>query len=217
MVRAIYFDVGGTLSHASTDKAHPHQSFKTILAGLLNCDLNDFTAELKNFLWTSRESKAAIVHKLCQHFGVHNRHSILSDLEKHDFSVKLYDGVYPCLKTLASSYYLGILSNTSVWTALDHNDLGLSEYIGHSILSCRVGVAKPSPEIFRIARKWVGLPPDNIIYVGDTWDIDILPALKCGWQAIYVNPNNHPVDSNILSIHGLDELPALIRRLSGRQ
>jgi len=48
------------------------------------------------------------------------------------------------------------------------------------------GVAKPDPGFFRKIVDLSGLPPNEIVYVGDRIDNDVLPALRAGMQAIFV-------------------------------
>jgi HAD superfamily hydrolase (TIGR01509 family) len=52
------------------------------------------------------------------------------------------------------------------------------------ITSCDLGVAKPDPEIFRLAQARVGLPPGEIVYVDDIAKY-AEAAHEAGFQAIH--------------------------------
>jgi len=54
----------------------------------------------------------------------------------------------------------------------------------HIIASCEVGWAKPDPEIFLEASRRLGIPPTEILHVGDRWELDIDGALRAGCGAV---------------------------------
>lgn len=51
--------------------------------------------------------------------------------------------------------------------------------------SGRVGVAKPDPRIFALTIEALGVRPDVIVHVGDSWSADVEGALAAGWNAIW--------------------------------
>ncbi|MCI4343004.1 MAG: HAD family hydrolase [Thermoplasmata archaeon] len=54
----------------------------------------------------------------------------------------------------------------------------------HIVTSCEVGRAKPAPEIFRDAARRLGLPPHEILHVGDRWELDVEGAQEAGYGAV---------------------------------
>jgi FMN phosphatase YigB (HAD superfamily) len=92
--------------------------------------------------------------------------------------------------------------------------------IPHVIASCEVGRAKPSPEIFVEASRRLGVPLEQILHVGDRWELDIVGALTSGcgaalyrglWahypEGLYPAPDPaDPHDPNVRTIERLDEL-----------
>lgn len=48
-----------------------------------------------------------------------------------------------------------------------------------------VGVAKPDRQIFAITLDALGIVPDVIVHVGDSWSADVEGALAAGWNAIW--------------------------------
>ena len=80
------------------------------------------------------------------------------------------------------------------------------------------GVEKPSPSFFLRVAESVGLPPEQIAYVGDRVDNDVLPAKAAGMLAVFVRrgpwgyvhagwPEAAAAD---VRIESLDELPAAL-------
>jgi FMN phosphatase YigB (HAD superfamily) len=80
-------------------------------------------------------------------------------------------------------YLLGIIANTITereipdWIESD----GLADCFQAIVLSSRVGIRKPNPEIFREAARRVGTDPSKCAYVGDNPDYDVLGARGAGF------------------------------------
>jgi len=61
--------------------------------------------------------------------------------------------------------------------------VGLGEYVDTVVSSCDVGAMKPSPTIFLEAAKRLGLNPESMVHVGDSYLEDVLGALSAGYAA----------------------------------
>lgn len=48
-------------------------------------------------------------------------------------------------------------------------------------LSFQTGLMKPDPEFFRLVQ-----PSENAIMIGDTYQNDILPAIRLGWRTVWI-------------------------------
>jgi putative hydrolase of the HAD superfamily len=114
---------------------------------------------------------------------------------------------------------LGIVSNTFVNRAsLEKHlqQLGLLEFFPVQLYSYEYHVRKPSAELLQIAAEKIGEAHENIIFVGDRIDNDILPALASGMHAIlkdaYTNAGKS-TPPGARRIRLLSELPALIEQL----
>jgi putative hydrolase of the HAD superfamily len=73
-----------------------------------------------------------------------------------------------------------------------------------------VGVAKPDPAMFTLALDSLGLPPDEVAFVGDTVRYDVGPAESCGLHAFHFDPHHICADRAHKHIYRLAELAPLI-------
>ena len=55
------------------------------------------------------------------------------------------------------------------------------------IVSGEVGTDKPESDIFRLAEKISGKTGKELLYIGDSPELDIIPAAELGWKTIWFN------------------------------
>jgi len=79
---------------------------------------------------------------------------------------------------------MGIISNIISTSVVPHflQEYGILQYMECQIMSSVTGIRKPSPEIFRIAEKDMDLSPEELAYVGDTISRDVRGARNAGWR-----------------------------------
>lgn len=117
------------------------------------------------------------------------------------------------LKRAKPRYRLGIISNFygNLATLLEEARLlGLLDVV---VDSNRVGVQKPNPEIFRYALKQLGLSADRVIFVGDSYERDMIPSRELGMKTVWLrgpNPATIGAEEVDACISSLSELEALI-------
>lgn len=87
-------------------------------------------------------------------------------------------------QSLRSRYRCSILSNADI-SLRDRlkSELGLDSYFDDIVVSAEVGMAKPRPEVFRLAADRLGLPPEACVFVDD-WDKNVEAARAVGMQAV---------------------------------
>jgi HAD superfamily hydrolase (TIGR01509 family) len=92
----------------------------------------------------------------------------------------------PLLAELARGRKMAVVSNFNgnLEQVLDEFDLRRSFQV--IIDSTVVGVAKPDPEIFRMAVRQIGVPADRCAVIGDSYDRDIVPGKAAGCRTIWV-------------------------------
>ncbi|MDI2131058.1 HAD family hydrolase [Yinghuangia seranimata] len=122
----------------------------------------------------------------------------------------------PVLRKLAPDYRLGIVSNSSA----DHQRhkldvIGLLPYVADALVcSEQHGAAKPAASIFAAGCRALGLPPHEVAYVGDKYDLDAVGAREAGLRAYWLDRGRTAsattVEPGIRVLQTLDELPAAL-------
>jgi len=115
---------------------------------------------------------------------------------------------------------LGILSNTFVnaYSLEKHlEQIGILDFFTVRMYSYEFDFRKPDARIFKIAAERIGEAAENIMYVGDRIDKDIIPALRIGMTPVlktaYTNAGKTP-PNGAWKITQISELPTLIKELN---
>lgn len=115
--------------------------------------------------------------------------------ERQLASITLFVEAAPLFSLLKEmDFVLGIITNGPIEHQLKKiRQLGLFEWFDRDriLISDEIGIAKPDQEIFRHYRKQIGLAPQQLIYVGDSWHNDVVPSSESGWQSIWFNHRDH--------------------------
>ena len=98
--------------------------------------------------------------------------------------VSFFDGTLDLLKSLSQRYSLGVISNGNA----DVNHIGVGHLFDFSLSSEAAGVAKPHAAIFQQALALANTNREEMVYVGDDPERDILGAQSAGLHAIWFNP-----------------------------
>lgn len=86
-------------------------------------------------------------------------------------------------------FALAILSNWPLAVTIDRfaDAHGWTRHLRAIVVSQRVGIIKPHPEIFRAAEEALGHRAGGaILHVGDDWAADVLGAGAAGWRTAYL-------------------------------
>jgi putative hydrolase of the HAD superfamily len=97
-------------------------------------------------------------------------------------------GVREVLEHLQGRTVIGIVTNNEVpeqEEKLDH--FRLRSLVDFMIVSAGVGVAKPDPQIFRLALARAGTRPEETVMIGDSWGSDITGARNTGIRPVWFN------------------------------
>ena len=76
--------------------------------------------------------------------------------------------------------------------------LGLHDWIPEelTIISGQVGLTKPDVEIFRLMERRLKLAPEDICYLGDSFENDVVGAKAAGWKAVWYNHRGRQADNH---------------------
>jgi putative hydrolase of the HAD superfamily len=84
---------------------------------------------------------------------------------------------------------LGVVSNSDGRVEEALTAAGIRDRFDLVLDSAVVGVEKPDPAIFRAALSALGVAPDEALYVGDLYDVDVVGARAAGIEAILLVPD----------------------------
>lgn len=203
-IKGIIFDYGGTID------SHGDHWSEVIYDGYINAGLKiDKVQFRESYVYAEREL-ARTRHILPQH----NFYDLLlikmqlelsdlasrgvieqSDVEKYAKPIAKYcydcarsscEEARPVIEQLSKRYPLMLVSNFygNVETVI--RDMGLREYFQGVIESAVVGVRKPNPTIFKLGVVALGLNPEDVLVVGDSFRKDIEPSLSLGCQVAWL-------------------------------
>jgi putative hydrolase of the HAD superfamily len=89
----------------------------------------------------------------------------------------------------AAGLRLGVVSNSDGRVEEALRAAGIDDRFDVILDSALVGVEKPDPAIFRAALAALGVAPEEALYVGDLYDVDVVGATAAGMEAILLVPD----------------------------
>ena len=97
-------------------------------------------------------------------------------------------GAKKVVEYLASRFQLGVISNGLPDVQYKKLEtLGIRHLFHCIVLSEELGVEKPNPGIFLHAISLVGATPEVSLYIGDSYQADVVGAKKAGMKACWLN------------------------------
>ncbi|WP_249684774.1 YjjG family noncanonical pyrimidine nucleotidase [Flavobacterium sp. CYK-55] len=122
----------------------------------------------------------------------------------------LFEHTHETLGYLQQRYDLHIITNGFAEVQFKKMTRShLSPYFKTITNSEQAGAKKPNPIIFEHALKVAKADKQQSIMVGDSIEADILGALDFGMQAVFFNPNQIPLEFDVVQITNLAELKKL--------
>lgn len=138
-------------------------------------------------------------------------------------NIQMLDGMRLTLEFLKENHIpVGLITNGPTEHQLKKvNKLGLYDYVqpSHVIVSGSTAFQKPQKEIFNLATAQFGMNPETTLYVGDSYDNDVMGAHKGGWKSMWFNhrgrqfPGGQPVHD--IEINSFEELFGAVKVLFG--
>jgi putative hydrolase of the HAD superfamily len=204
-IRAIVFDVGGTLIYPADPVGETYARFARKCGAKLAPEATT-TAFREAFKSCSPRGKGAVPRdgndrawwkQVVAKSTIDKSFPDPAAFEAFFEDVYLYFakpeawGIYPeVLEVLEDlrdrGVDMGILSN---WDARLHAVLdgsGLGEFLPNRFISAELGWEKPDPAIYRHVTEIMRLPPGSVLSVGDDPKNDVEGPKKAGWQAIQI-------------------------------
>lgn len=217
-VKVVLFDAGNTLVHVNLDEFRrllrrhgcPEAAERVERAELVvrhRLDTADTIAK------TTDQSRWVLYYgSILDEIGAPR--AILDDLRAYHERTNLWDTVRPdtpaVLKRLRRRSRLGVVSNSNGTVADVLARMGLAGHFETIVDSHVVGVEKPDPRIFEIALDRMKARPEEAVYVGDIYHVDVVGARRAGIRGILLDPGDVHGDKDCERIRTLASLESLL-------
>lgn len=213
MATTVYFDLDGTLldyntpfaelftqtlpANASDEMVETY--YEQVLSGITQVEENPYR---QAFEMVRREYDLDI-----------NPEALAAEYVKNEAdATHVPPSVKRLVEAVAAQHQTGILTNGDGRMQRQKIEQhALDDLVDTVIVSNEVGARKPSQEIFEEAKEQ--LPAETFVYIGDTFEEDIVPAREAGFKTVYVGEENQP-DAEVTT-QGTEELAAILLPLIG--
>ncbi len=133
--------------------------------------------------------------------------------------VETVTGAAPALAILCERARLIVVSNAQASRPDDVRRalarVGLAQYIADVITPTTVGVTKEDHAFWPAVLTYLDLDPAEVIVVGDSYDRDIVPAVRAGLRTVWLSAGQQwRLADRGLTIGTLADLPAAVRILA---
>lgn len=113
---------------------------------------------------------------------------------RRESGVRLFDGVRRLLSDLRNAgYELGLLTNglsDSQWDKI--HSLGIEASFAAIVVAGDIGAYKPDERAFRVLLDRLGADRARALFVGDSYDTDIVGASAVGLASAWIRPHGTP-------------------------
>ena len=232
-IKAVLFDLDGTLRYNSPSYAQLFDDYVSGLDGVLNTQENrrramrwehhywagapDYMADREAYgedeggFWTNYDRRRMIA------FGFHPERAAALALQVQQYmtTYKPVDMLYPdAIQTLVvlgqRGLKVGLVSNRQ--KSIDEllAKLGLSEHLAFSVISGEANASKPDPAIFVHALHRSNTAPQETVYVGDNYFADVVGARRAGLHPVLFDPLHIFDEPGCPVVSGLAQVNSLL-------
>lgn len=207
----IFFDVDDTLY----DQVEPFcRAFRKNFSSIHSIDIEELFSKSRKYSdevfhktekgeMTLREMHIYRISKAFEEFGYNITPecalAFQIDYERYQNEIFIIPEMKETLKFLNDrEIKIGIITNgPNEHQKKKINVLGLEQWISKEniTISGEVGFAKPGREIFQIAKEKMKIQENNIYYVGDSFENDVVGALNVGWTPIWINKRKREISN----------------------
>ena len=180
-VHKVYGDVPGATDTElfSASRAHSAQVFAAFSRGELPTD----------YIYTRRmvDTLADFGVSISDELALKIQRAYERDTGK---ALSLSRPMQQCLERCSSTCRVGVITNGAkgrqmgklrllhAWKWIEPDAVFISD---------KLGMAKPDPAIFRYACKSTGTRPERCLYIGDSYDNDVVGAVSAGMPVVWLN------------------------------
>ena len=114
-------------------------------------------------------------------------------------------------KLMESGYKMAVISNREKPFQKEVAALGLAPFFAFALAGGEVNAWKPEPDIFFHACRRLEVTPPESVYVGDNYFADVVGSRSAGLQPVLYDPRGIFPEAGCPVIKSFNELPALLR------
>ena len=227
MLKAVFFDFGGTLMDAESDRlAHLEIILEVKNRYGLRQSSEDLLKEFEQALFaysSKRAEKWIKSEKIITEFF----HGLVGErldtrwlwdvyFKAHRAHCRLFPDAKSTIEKLRElNLHLGIISDIDdEYFYFQTKQFSLDGMFDSITTSDEVGEGKPNPKIFEVALAKAECVPGETVYIGDSFEKDIIGAKRMGMRAIWYRGTRSELADWI--VHELSEIPPIIAKLHGR-
>ena len=243
-VKAVLFDIGGTLEKLWVDPAIKQKMYlslhKFLVKNGININIQNMIKMIQSGFkrygeWRDKTLREAKPEEIWVNYVFEEAHYVnkqrikrispkLCEIyESGYYGRKLRSGVLDMLRALRDmNLKLGCVSN-AISPVLEHNleKYKIRRFFDVVVLSCNSGFRKPHPAIFNEALSSIHIEAGKSVFVGDTALKDVIGAKKVGFRCVILIRSIFTENDAIIQkikpdyiINSLNEVPMLLKELS---
>lgn len=205
-IKQIWFDLDGTLAVQTDEWNAAHDQVRYLVyAELVGRSVDDVLRAEYDSLYEAHKSNSSVFRALGQSAGYWIDHYEAADLSDY---YKPNEEVSRTMGQIAQKFELGLFTNNKravLEKTLDNIDLDI-QYFTKILTGDLIKERKPHPHGFEVMLKMSGLQPQEILYVGDRYHVDIEPAQKLGMQGALVWSRDERADYNFMQFSDIVDL-----------
>jgi putative hydrolase of the HAD superfamily len=127
----------------------------------------------------------------------------------------LFPGTHELLDYLkAKNYVIAVMTNgfkEVQYPKIERS--GIESYFSYIFISEEIGYNKPDIRIFEFALKKMNAEPEDVIFVGDDYEVDIEGADAASIDQVFFNPHTDPSNGDKPATYRISELKELMKIL----
>jgi putative hydrolase of the HAD superfamily len=240
LLKAILFDLVGTLIEDNTDILNTEQNYYAIQVKAIHNSLEkdgqstDWTVFKRHYniirqRQKERSKQTLKEYNMCERvadtlsFFNYNipftspiiKNSVDAYMKLFINTQQIQKTTYKVLRTLSLEFKLGLITNFSYYPGVYKilEKLNLKNYFKTIVTSGEIGWKKPSHKIFEIALFRLDVKPEETIFVGNDYEEDIMGAKKVGMKTIFLSKNPGLQEKADVVIESLLKIPKAIKGL----
>lgn len=222
-MKAVFFDFGGTLMDAESDRRAHLEIVERVKARYsVEQSLDELVRRFEHalFAYSSERAKKWIrAEKIITEFfqllvgeKLDTRWLWNTYFNAHKTHCKLFPDAKSTIEKMKElALHTGIISDIDdEYFFFQTQQFSMDGMFNSITTSDQVGVGKPNPKIFKVALAKAECDPGEAVYVGDSFEKDIVGARTVGMRTIWYRGSNP--ESADWVVQELSEIPPIIAR-----